>query len=145
MVYIYRQWHYILELVMAHFAKLDDNNIVTDVVVVHNNELLDSQGIEREELGVAFLIRTFGYGNWKQTSYNENFRKNYAGIGHKYDSQRDAYIPPQTFPSWILDEATCTWEPPIPIPDDYMVTKLYIWDESIVNWKDVSDGSPPPQ
>jgi len=129
---------------MAHFAKLDENNLVIDVVVVHNNELLDGNGIEREELGITFLINTFGYSNWKQTSYNETFRKNYAGCGYTYDPGRDAFIPPKPFPSWMLDEATCTWDAPIPIPEDHMVTKIYIWDESIVNWKDVSNGSPPP-
>jgi hypothetical protein len=116
---------------MAHFAQLDNNNIVMQVIVVHNNELLED-GIEIEEKGIDFCKSLFGSDTyWKQTSYNGNFRKNYAGIGFSYDFQRDAFIPPQPFPSWILDENTCRWQSLIPYPDD---GKIYYWDESQQTW-----------
>jgi hypothetical protein len=117
---------------MAHFAKLDENNIVLEVNVVDNENLLDSSGIEREELGVAFLVQwSGGYTNWKQTSYNGNIRKNYAGIGYTYDATRDAFIPPKPFASWVLNEQTCTWTPPEPYPTD---GKQYKWNEVTLSW-----------
>lgn len=116
---------------MAHFAKLDENNIVVEVVVVHNNELLDEKGIEQESKGIEFLTNLFGHSNWKQTSYNGNFRKHYAGIGFTYDVQRDAFIPYKLFDSWVLNQDTLQWESPIPYPND---GKSYTWDESIKNW-----------
>lgn len=94
---------------MAHFAQLDENNIVTQVIVVHNNELLDENGQESEAKGIAFCQSLFG-GNWIQTSYNGNFRKNYAGQGFSYDITRDAFIPPKPEGNWILDETTCQWK-----------------------------------
>ena len=116
---------------MAHFAKLDENNIVLEVHVVHNNELLDD-GIESEAKGIAFLTEwSGGYTNWKQTSYNGNFRKNYAGIGYTYDVVRDAFIPPQPYQSWTLDEATCSWNAPVPYPNDGGV---YVWNEATTSW-----------
>ena len=93
---------------MAHFAKLDENNVVTTVVVVNNSELL-IDGVESEAKGVEFLISLFGDFNWKQTSYNGNFRKNYAGIGYTYDPQRDAFIPLKPDGDYVLDEQTCQW------------------------------------
>jgi hypothetical protein len=121
---------------MAHFAKLDENNVVLEVHVVHNNELLDENGIEQEQKGIDFLINwSNGYLAWKQTSYNANFRKNYAGVGYTYDSQRDAFIPQQTFPSWVLNEDTCRWEAPVPMPED---GQMYIWDEATTNWVKIS-------
>ncbi len=117
---------------MAHFAKLDANNIVLEVNVVDNEHLLDANNIEREELGIAFLVQwSGGYPYWKQTSYNGNIRKNYAGIGFTYDAGRDAFIPPQPYPSWILSETTCQWEPPVPYPTD---GKYYAWDEATTSW-----------
>lgn len=93
---------------MAHFAQLNETNIVQQVIVVHNNELLDN-GIESESKGIQFCQSLFG-GNWIQTSYNGNIRKNYAGIGYTYDAQRDAFIPPKpTEGEWILNEDTCRW------------------------------------
>lgn len=93
---------------MAHFAQLDENNVVTQVIVVHNNELL-VDGVEQEDKGVAFCESLFG-GRWIQTSYNNRIRKRYAGIGYTYDSQRDAFIPPKPAgEGWVLDEATCIW------------------------------------
>jgi len=121
---------------MAHFAKLDKDNNVIDVICVNNIEMLSSDGSESEIMGVAFLIRwSGGYSNWKQTSYNGNIRKNYAGIGYKYDAQRDAFIPPQPFPSWTLNEDTCLWDSPTPMPID---GQMYGWDEASLSW--VQDG-----
>lgn len=94
---------------MAHFAQLDESNIVTQVIVVHNNELLDN-GVESEAKGVAFCQSLLG-GNWVQTSYNSNIRKNFAGIGFTYDQTRDAFIPPKPEEgNWVLNEDTCLWE-----------------------------------
>jgi hypothetical protein len=117
---------------MAHFVKLNENNIVVDVNAVHNNELLDENGHESEAKGIAFLTAwSGGYANWKQTSYNGTIRKNYAGIGYTYDSTRDAFIPPQPFESWTLNETTCLWESPIPYPTD---GKNYSWNEEQLTW-----------
>ena len=98
---------------MAHFAQLDENNVVTQVIVVGNKDCSDANGVEKESIGIAFCERLFG-GNWKQTSYNGNIRKNYAGIGYSYDAARDAFIPPQPSPEWTLDEDTCQWVNPNP-------------------------------
>ena len=122
---------------MAHFAQLDDNNIVTQVIVVNNNELLDGSGQESEAKGIAFCQSLFG-GNWKQTSYNANFRKNYAGIGFTYDAGRDAFISPQPFASWILDEETCGWVSPVPRPTD---GKIYVWNEETLGWVELPNGN----
>lgn len=116
---------------MAHFASLDENNMVTNVIVVHNNELIDETGHENEQKGIDFCIAHFG-GRWVQTSYNGKFRKNYAGIGFTYDEQRDAFISLKPFDSWLLNENTCIWESPIPYPDD---GNKYIWDEETLSWK----------
>jgi hypothetical protein len=114
---------------MAHFAQLNEQNIVTQVIVVANEELL-LDGIESEEKGVAFCQSLFG-GTWKQTSYNGNIRKNYAGIGDTYDSLRDAFIAPQPYPSWTLVEETCHWIAPVLYPTD---GKYYNWNESTLTW-----------
>ena len=117
---------------MAHFAKLDENNIVLEVIVVDNENLQDSNGVEHEALGVAFLIDwSGGYPYWKQTSYNGTFRKNYAGVGYTYDPIRDAFISPKPFNSWLLNESTCRWEAPVPEPTD---GKMYYWDEPTTSW-----------
>jgi len=118
---------------MAHFAEIDSNNIVLRVLVVDNNDLLDSENNESEALGTTYLTDAFG-GNWKQTSYNNNFRKNYAGSGYTYDSSRDAFIPSKPYPSWTLNEDTCGWDAPVTMPDD---GKAYIWDEDTTNWVEV--------
>jgi hypothetical protein len=116
---------------MAHFAKLDENNVVLEIHVVHNNELLQD-GVESESKGIQFLVDwSGGYPLWKQTSYNGNFRKNYAGIGYTYDATRDAFIPPQPFPSWVLNEDTCLWDAPTPMPTD---GQFYRWDEPTTSW-----------
>jgi hypothetical protein len=113
---------------MAHFAKIE-NGLVTQVIVVGNKDTADEHGTEKEEIGIAFCERLFG-GDWKQTSYNGRIRKNYAGIGFIYDSQRDAFIPPQPYASWALNENTCLWEAPTPAPTD----GRYTWDESTTSW-----------
>jgi hypothetical protein len=118
---------------MAHFAELDKNNIVKQVVVVDNNELLDENGNESEQKGIDFLIDVLG-GVWKQTSYNGNIRKNYAGIGYVYDPIRDAFYPKQPFDNWILNEDSCRWEPPVPCPTD---GKKYYWDQLTNNWVEI--------
>lgn len=120
---------------MAHFAELDANNVVLRVIVVHNNELLDENGQESEAKGIAFCQSLFG-GNWVQTSYNGNRRKNYAGQGFIYDAQLDAFIPPKPFASWVLNEDTCQWGAPVPYPAD---EKRYVWDEDTLSWKEVTN------
>lgn len=95
---------------MAHFAELDENNVVTRVIVVHNNELL-IDGVESEQKGIDFCVAHYG-GRWIQTSYNGSFRKNYACIDYTYDQSRDAFIPPRPNNSWTLDETTCRWIAP---------------------------------
>ena len=119
---------------MAHFAKIGLNNIVTDVLVVANRETMDSNGIEHESIGVAFLKVLTGHETWIQTSYNGNIRKNYAGIGYTYDSQRDAFIEPKPYPSWLLNEKTCLWNAPTLMPID---DKKYYWDEPTLSWKEI--------
>lgn len=131
---------------MAHFAQLDDNNVVTQVIVVSNNELLDANGVEREELGVGFCQRLFG-GNWKQTSYNHNFRKRYAGIGYSYNADLDAFVPPKPYASWVLNTEEATWEAPIPVPADQGQgdpPKFYHWVEESQSWAENTypDGGP---
>lgn len=117
---------------MAHFAKLDENGIVLEIICIHNNELLDELGNESEQKGIDFLTNwSGGYLNWKQTSYNDSFRKNFAGIGHRYDLTLDAFIPLKPFDSWILNEETCQWKAPTDYPID---GKLYFWDEETVSW-----------
>lgn len=116
---------------MAHFAMLNEENKVINVVVV-DNEVIMSKGTESELLGIQFLKDIFGQETiWKQTSYNSSFRKNYACIAGSYDPKRDAFIPPQVYPSWILNEEHCKWEPPFPAPQD---GNDYIWDESVQDW-----------
>ena len=95
---------------MANFAKIGLNNKVTEVLSVHNNELLDSEGVEQEVNGIDFLTKLTGWAIWKQTSFNNNIRKNYAGIGFTYDEDRDAFIPPKPSADAILNEETCLWE-----------------------------------
>jgi hypothetical protein len=122
---------------MAHFAQIK-NNLVTQVIVVDNNSILDEQGKELESIGAQFCTDLFG-GTWVQTSYNSNIRKNYAGIGDTYDTTRDAFIAPKPYPSWLLDEGTCWWEAPVPCPDvetdeKGMPIEAYHWNEELINW-----------
>jgi hypothetical protein len=117
---------------MAHFALLNDDNIVLQVIVI-NNEDITLNGIEIEEEGIK-LCNSLLEGKWVQTSYNSKFRKNYAGIGYKYDQSRDAFIPPQPFPSWILEEETCLWTAPVKMPED----GIYGWSEETLSWIEVN-------
>ena len=116
---------------MAHFAELDDNNIVKRVIVVATKDNSDANGVEKESIGRAFCERLFG-GNWVQTSYNGNIRKRYAGIGYSYDPALDAFIAPQPYPSWTLDD-NADWQAPVPMPSD---GKMYAWDEAAQAWVD---------
>jgi hypothetical protein len=123
---------------MAHFAKLNNDNIVIDVQSVHNDTATD------EAAGITFLNNLYRTSDtWKQTSYNTKggvhllggtpFRKNYAGIGDTYDQTRDAFIPPKPYSSWTLNETTCLWDAPVAMPDD---GKYYIWNEDNTNWEE---------
>ena len=118
---------------MSHFAELDENNVVKRVIVVANKDTADANGNEVESIGVAFCQRLLG-GNWKQTSYNGNIRKNYAGIGFTYDAGIDAFVPPKPYPSWVLNSNTAQWEAPVPMPQD---GKMYSWDEATQSWVEV--------
>ena len=118
---------------MAHFAKLDSDNKVIHVSVVDNWNITDGSGNESEAIGVAYLKSIHGADtNWKQTSYNGNIRKNYAGIGMTYDESRDAFISPKPFLSWVLNETTCRYEAPTPMPTT--AGKIYTWDEATTSW-----------
>ena len=110
---------------MAHFAILDESNIVTRVEVINNDVILDGDGVEQEQLGIDFLTSLYGAGNYKQTSYNRNIRKNYAGVGYTYDAVKDKFIKSKPFASWSLDEND-DWKAPITHPDD---DKDYYWNE----------------
>jgi hypothetical protein len=126
---------------MASFAKIGLNNKVIEVLSVVNEVLHDSNGVEQEVNGIDFLTKLTGWAIWKQTSYNTNsgvhssngtpFRKNHASIGYTYDEDRDAFIPPKPFNSWILNENTCQWESPIPRPND---RSEYKWNEIQQDW-----------
>tara|TARA_B100001939_G_scaffold344032_1_gene357716 strand:+ start:72 stop:482 length:411 start_codon:yes stop_codon:yes gene_type:complete len=120
---------------MAHFAELNGNNVVIRVVVVDNNDTSNSDGEEIEQIGISFLKGLFGnYTNWKQTSYNGNFRVRYAGRGDVYDETLDAFISPKPFESWVLNSTTVDWEAPIEEPEltQEQVDSgyLYYWDET---------------
>lgn len=125
---------------MAHFAKLDENNVVTQVIVVANKDCSDANGVEKESIGIAFCERLFG-GNWKQTSYNGNIRKNYAGIGYKYHADIDAFVSPQPYLSWTLNSNTAQWQAPVPMPADASMEKRYTWDEATTSWKEITEGA----
>ena len=117
---------------MAHFAKLGVGNIIEKVEVVSNDIATT------EQAGVDFLNNLYGSRDvWKQTSYNNNIRKNFAGIGYKYDQTRDAFIPKKPYNSWILNETTCLWEAPVAMPDD---ENRYTWNETNQTW-DLVDNS----
>ena len=119
---------------MAHFAELDENNVVKRVIVVGNNDTSDAHGVEKEHIGAAFCERLLG-GTWKQTSYNGNMRKRYAGIGFAYNAELDAFVPPKPFVSWTLNNTTADWEAPVAKPDD---GKAYTWNESTLSWEEDS-------
>ena len=122
---------------MAHFAQLDENNVVTQVIVVANSDTADASGVEKEHIGAAFCERLFG-GTWKQTSYNGNKRKNYAGIGYTYREDIDAFVAPKPYASYVLNETTAQWEPPVPMPND---GGQYTWDEDNQAWVESNYGA----
>jgi hypothetical protein len=115
---------------MAHFAKIDSNNRVVYVTKVNNSILLDSEGIEQEQLGLDFLNNNIESATWIQTSYNNNLRKQYAGIGYLYDPLNDVFISPQPFNSWVLD-SNFDWQSPVARPED---DNLYEWNETNQSW-----------
>ena len=119
---------------MAHFAKLDENNVVTQVIVVSNRDTSDANGVEKEHIGAAFCERLLG-GIWKQTSYNGNMRKRYAGIGFTYNADLDAFIAPKPYASWVLNNTTADWEAPVTMP--VVEGKKYTWDEPTLAWVEV--------
>jgi hypothetical protein len=122
---------------MAYFAKLGTGNIVEQVISINNAVITDANGVEQEQLGVDFINKLYNTRDvWKQTSYNNNIRKNYAGIGFQYDQTRDAFIAPKPFNSWILNEDTCRWEAPVSMPTaELEENQYYSWNESITNWE----------
>ena len=122
---------------MAYFAKLGTGNIVENVISINNSVITDANGVEQEQLGNDFINKLYNTRDvWKQTSYNNNIRKNFAGIGYHYDQQRDAFIAPKPFNSWILNEDTCRWEAPVAIPTTELENnQYYSWNESIINWE----------
>jgi hypothetical protein len=120
---------------MAHFAKINVNtNQVVHISVVDNWNIVDGEGNEVESIGIAYLESVHGSDSnfiWRQTSYNNNMRKNYAGVGMTWDAGRNAFIPPKPFNSWTLNEDTCRWDPPTPMPND---GKMYSWNEETLSW-----------
>jgi len=134
---------------MASFAKIGLNSKVIEVLSVNNEVLHDSNGVEQENIGIDFLTKLTGWAIWKQTSYNTiggvhsnggtPFRKNHASIGYTYDEERDAFIPPKPFNSWVLNEDTCLWEAPVAMPEltqEQIDNKnYYAWNEQIKNWE----------
>jgi hypothetical protein len=115
---------------MAHFAQLNENNLVTQVIVVANQDTADQDGVENEAIGSQFCNNLLG-GKWVQTSYNAKIRKNYAGVGYKYDSELDAFIPPQPFNSWILDTEKAQWKAPVDYPTE---EGRFVWNEETLTW-----------
>ena len=132
---------------MAYFAKLGTGNIIEKVISINNAVITDANGIEQEQLGLNFINQLYNTNDvWKKTSYNTHggvhdnggtsFRKNFAGIGYTYDSQRDAFISPKPFNSWLLNETTCLWESPVARPTTELEeNQYYSWNESIINWE----------
>ena len=130
---------------MAYFAKLGDGNIVEQVIYINNDVIIDSNGIEQEQLGVDFINNLYKTNDvWKQTSYNSNFRKNYASVGYSYDQQRDVFLKPKPFDSWLFNEETLEWEAPVVYPETYTLNLLdeqgnptkdiYYWNENKRKW-----------
>jgi hypothetical protein len=139
---------------MANYAKLGEDNLVLTINVVNDSDNMDSNGIENEQIGIDFLTKSTGWPLWKKVSRNtikgkylnkngmlgdqtKAFRKNYPGIGWIYDSNRDAFIPPKPYSSWALNEETCMWEPPVPMPQTTTNGEedFYSWDEPTLSWK----------
>lgn len=125
---------------MAHFAQLDADNIVLQVIVVGNDDCQDDDGNESEAVGIAFCQSLLGADTiWKQTSYNHNIRVRYASIGDTYNADLDAFIRPQPYPSWTLSAVTKDWEPPVAKPDN-TETHYYVWNETDQQWDQIAVG-----
>lgn len=127
---------------MAHFAELDENNVVLRVVVIANADTHDINGIESEEIGIATCKKLFGVNTrWRQTSYNDGMRKRFAGVGSTYDEVLDAFVPPKVFSSWVLNTEEASWEAPVPMPqlteEERAQGYRYTWNEDIVNWEKI--------
>jgi len=120
---------------MAHFAKIDSDGLVTYVTKLHNDVLLDSEGNESEQIGIDYLNNNIEQATWVQTSYNNNLRKQYAGIGYTYDSVNDVFLSPKPFDSWTLD-SNFDWQPPVDMPND---GNLYEWNEVNQTWDEISE------
>jgi hypothetical protein len=122
---------------MANFAEIDENNIVLRVMSINNSDIM-IDGVESEQKGIAFCKTLWPDSkNWVQTSFSQRFRKNVAGSGYAYDADRDAFIAPKIYPSWILNESDCRWEPPVPSKYNGTDGKFYAWDEDITDWVDM--------
>jgi len=122
---------------MAHFAQLDENNVVLQVIVVDNKDTADANSVEKEHIGAAFCEKLLG-GTWKQTSYNGNIRKHYAGIGFKYHADIDAFVAPKPYASWVLNNTTAQYEAPVAKPATELPQgKQYSWNESTTSWDTV--------
>ena len=126
---------------MAHFAKLGTGNIIEKIIVINNSVITDNNGNEVEQLGVDYINKLYNTRDvWKQTSNNGNFRKRYAGIGYTYDQQRDAFIAPKPFNSWILNETTCNWESPVAKPTTELEdNQYYNWNELTKSWDIITE------
>jgi len=120
---------------MAHFARLDENNKVISVEAVANEVITDADGNEQEHLGIDFLTNLYGGGWYKQTSYNDSIKKKFAGINYTYDAKKDAFIQPKPYPSWVLNEDTYDFDPPIPYPNN---GTPHAWDEDTTSWVEVT-------
>lgn len=120
---------------MAHFAQLNEENLVTQVIVVANQDTADQDGVENEAIGSQFCNNLLG-GKWVQTSYNAKIRKNYAGVGYKYDAELDAFIPPQPFNSWVLDTDKAQWKAPVDYPTE---EGRFVWNEETLTWDAINE------
>ena len=118
---------------MAHFAELNTDSVVVRVLVVKDSDTADEYGNEVEQIGIDFCTSYFG-GNWKQTSFNNRIRKHFAGINYTYYSSLDAFVPPKPHNSWLLNEETCTWYPPVETPHDPNNKRTWEWDEVTTTW-----------
>jgi hypothetical protein len=120
---------------MAHFAELDENNVVLRVIVVNNEVITNENGEEKEALGIAFCKGLLGENTrWVQTSYNGSFRAHYCGPGHIYDEKLDVFYPPKPYNSWVLNKSVYLWEAPSPYPND---GNLHGWNEDKLAWEKI--------
>jgi hypothetical protein len=126
---------------MAHFAQLDENSVVVNVIVVDNKDVGDLPFPDSESVGISYLKNLYGSETvWKQTSYNNNFRVRYAGVGSTYSVEHDAFIPPKPFPSWLFSVETLNWVSPTPHPTNYDTSDgaLYFWNEQTLSWDQIT-------